>query len=42
MLPWSVEMSGRYEEITFPSAVLKDNPLHDPSERPLWVYLPPG
>lgn len=42
MLPWSVEMSGRYEEITFRSEVLKDNPLHDPSERPLWVYLPPG
>jgi S-formylglutathione hydrolase FrmB len=42
MLPWSVEMSGRYEEITFKSEVLKDNPLHDPYERPLWVYLPPG
>jgi S-formylglutathione hydrolase FrmB len=42
MFPWSIDMSGRYEELTFKSEVLKDNPLHDPSERPLWVYLPPG
>lgn len=42
MRPWSIKMSGRYEEILFTSEVLKDNPLHDPYERPLWVYLPPG
>jgi len=42
MLPWSVELQGRYEETIFHSEVLKDNPLHDPSERPLWVYVPPG
>jgi S-formylglutathione hydrolase FrmB len=27
---------------TFDSAALRDNPLGDPSTRPLWVYLPPG
>jgi len=42
MLPWSVEIQGRFEEITFQSEVLKGNPLGDPWERPLWVYLPPG
>ncbi|HZR39285.1 MAG TPA: alpha/beta hydrolase-fold protein, partial [Ktedonobacteraceae bacterium] len=26
----------------FESEVLKDNPLHDPYRRPLWIYLPPG
>jgi S-formylglutathione hydrolase FrmB len=26
----------------FTSEVLKNNPLHDPYERPLWVYLPPA
>jgi len=42
MLPWSSELRGRYEETIFHSEVLKGNPLHDPSERPLWVYVPPG
>ena len=42
MRPWSREMAGRYEEHTFESGVLRDNPLGDPHERPLWVYLPPG
>lgn len=42
MLPWSVEMQGHFEEITFTSEVLKENPLKDPYQRPLWVYLPPG
>ncbi|HEU5229984.1 MAG TPA: alpha/beta hydrolase-fold protein [Ktedonobacteraceae bacterium] len=42
MLPWSVDFQGRYEETMFNSEVLKNNPLHDPAERPLWVYLPPG
>ncbi len=26
----------------FDSHVLRGNPLGDPHERPLWVYLPPG
>ena len=41
-LPWSVEWAGRIEERWIESAVLRDNPLGDPFERPLWVYLPPG
>ena len=40
-LPWSSPLEGRYEEHVFESQVLKDNPLHDPYQRPLWVYLPP-
>jgi S-formylglutathione hydrolase FrmB len=40
--PWGSELSGRLEEHTFESEVLRDNPLGDPASRPLWVYLPPG
>src|SRR3979409_1946256 len=40
--PWFFEPKGRYDEHLFESEVLKANPLHDPSQRPLWVYLPPG
>ncbi len=42
MLPWSITLQGQFDEIVFASEVLKDNALGDPSERPLWVYLPPG
>jgi Putative esterase len=42
MQPWSTNFSGCFDEIVFNSEVLKGNPLHDPSERPLWVYVPPG
>jgi hypothetical protein len=42
MLPWSGRLTGRFEETTFESKVLKGNPLGDPWQRPLWVYLPPG
>ncbi|GCE05250.1 alpha/beta hydrolase [Dictyobacter aurantiacus] len=42
MLPWSAPLSGRFDEVVFESEVLKDNPLHDPYQRPLWIYLPPG
>jgi enterochelin esterase-like enzyme len=42
MLPWSIDFSGRFDELVFESEVLKDNPLRDPYQRPLWVYLPPG
>ena len=42
MEPWSFEMKGRFEETTFKSTVLRGNALGDPSERPLWVYTPPG
>jgi Putative esterase len=42
MLPWSMNTSGRFEEITFDSNALRNNPLRDPYQRPLWIYLPPG
>ena len=42
MKPWRAEPRGRFEERTVRSRVLEGNPLGDPSERPLWVYLPPG
>src|SRR6266581_1745003 len=42
MYPWSGDLRGRYEELIFESNVLKGNPLGDPYQRPLWVYLPPG
>jgi putative esterase len=40
--PWSFDPHGRFEEHTFRSAVLEGNPLGDPHERPLWVYVPPS
>lgn len=42
MRPWSKDFVGRYVEHDFSSRVLADNPLGDPSTRPLWVYLPPS
>ncbi|HXZ05283.1 MAG TPA: enterochelin esterase, partial [Ktedonobacteraceae bacterium] len=42
MFPWSINTQGRFEEITFDSEVLRTNPLGDPYQRPLWIYLPPG
>ncbi len=42
MLPWSADLAGQLEEHVITSDVLRDNPLGDPHERPLWVYLPPG
>ena len=42
MEPWSFEPQGRFDEHTIESAALRGNPLGDPHERPLWVYLPPG
>jgi hypothetical protein len=42
MGPWSIELAGRFDEVVFESELLKDNPLGDPSHRPLWIYLPPG
>lgn len=41
MLPWSAPLSGRLDEHVFTSELLRGNPLGDPNERPLWVYLPP-
>jgi S-formylglutathione hydrolase FrmB len=40
--PWSFDLKGHFEEHTLASEALRGNPLGDPHERPLWVYLPPG
>jgi hypothetical protein len=42
MLPWSAELAGRIDEHILTSELLRDNPLGDPHERPLEVYVPPG
>jgi putative esterase len=42
MLPWSAELAGRLDEHVIDSELLRGNPLGDPSQRPLWVYVPPG
>ena len=42
MLPWSADLAGQIEEHVVTSELLRGNPLGDPNERPLWVYLPPG
>ena len=40
--PWSIDWAGRIDEHVIVSDALRDNPLRDPHERPLWVYVPPG
>jgi hypothetical protein len=40
--PWGTEPAGRFDEHVFDSTALRENPLGDPHERPLWVYVPPG
>jgi len=42
MLPWSADLAGRIDEHVITSELLRDNPLADPAQRPLWVYVPPG
>src|SRR3989440_491028 len=42
MLPWEAELAGRLDRHVIVSDLLRDNPLGDPHERPLWVYTPPG
>ncbi|WP_410589958.1 alpha/beta hydrolase [Amycolatopsis sp. lyj-23] len=42
MLPWDGDLAGRLDRHTLTSALLRGNPLGDPHERPLWVYVPPG
>ncbi|MGH3150542.1 MAG: alpha/beta hydrolase-fold protein [Streptosporangiaceae bacterium] len=42
MLPWSADLAGRIDEHIITSELLRGNPLGDPHERPLLVYLPPG
>ena len=40
--PWAYDTAGRYDEHVVTSEALRGNPLADPHERPLWVYVPPG
>jgi S-formylglutathione hydrolase FrmB len=40
--PWSYPTAGRFDEHVIFSEALRGNPLGDPHERPLWVYVPPG
>jgi hypothetical protein len=42
MLPWSSRLAGRIEQDVVHSELLRDNPLGDPHERPVYVYVPPG
>ena len=42
MYPWSYDTAGRFDEHVVESDALRGNPLGDPHERPLWVYVPPG
>lgn len=42
MEPWSVPFQGTFERQDIKSEALQGNVLRDPSERPLWIYLPPG
>jgi hypothetical protein len=42
MYPWSSDTAGRFDEHVISSEALRGNPLGDPHERPLWVYVPPG
>jgi hypothetical protein len=42
MYPWSYDTAGRFDEHVVVSEALRGNPLGDPHERPLWVYVPPG
>ncbi len=42
MHPWGTAPAGRFDEHVLESEALRGNPLGDPHERPLWVYVPPG
>jgi hypothetical protein len=42
MLPWSATLAGRIDDLVIDSPALRGNPLGDPHERPLLVYVPPG
>ena len=41
-LPWSAELAGRLDRHVVAFETLRGNPLGDPHERPLHVYVPPG
>jgi S-formylglutathione hydrolase FrmB len=42
MEPWTRDIKGTFKHETIRSAALEGNPLGDPAERPIVVYLPPG
>lgn len=42
MTAWPLDLAGRLDRQVFRSTALRGNPLGDPAERPLEVYLPPG
>src|SRR5947209_11376473 len=42
MQPWTSDFRGRFERRVLSSEALRGNALGDPSQRPVWVYLPPG
>lgn len=39
--PWARPMRGELVEMVLHSRLLRGNHLSDPTDRPLWVYLPP-
>jgi len=40
--PWERPLAGTLDRIVVHSELLEGNPLGDPADRPLYVYLPPG
>src|SRR5690606_25768076 len=40
--PWPTPYAGRLDQHVITSEALRGNPLGDPHERPLFVYVPPG
>lgn len=40
--PWDRPLAGSLDRLVVESELLADNPLGDPSRRPLYVYRPPG
>ncbi|HET7481268.1 MAG TPA: hypothetical protein VFK89_00270, partial [Actinomycetota bacterium] len=40
--PWDRELWGRLDKLTVTSEILAGNPLGDPVDRPLYVYVPEG
>jgi hypothetical protein len=40
--PWEQPLAGTLDRIVVHSELLEGNPLGDPADRPLYVYLPPG
>ncbi|MDQ3940354.1 MAG: alpha/beta hydrolase-fold protein, partial [Actinomycetota bacterium] len=40
--PWDRQLRGRFDKLVVRSDLLAGNPLGDPVQRPLYVYLPPG